>query len=416
MAAGVLHDVILGYQLRWNAQRRVAAVVLNLDGVPGKALDAGHLVTALGALWNTQAPSLLLRTPSPTLLAVLLDLTPTTLGQVEVPSECLSDPAIAQRVLHAQQRGLQLTWRGQPGQHLMPALASCFAQSIVNLTTEEALLALRASLRRLPDSRGTPQLHSGSPVRAGQIIDGIASLALAEHCLDEQAAALLGWPMEDVLHSHRHARIQPDPHAIRALVKAIDADASMDDIERWLGEEPILAYRFLRYTNSAGLGLNREIDSLRQGLMVLGLARTKTWLLELLDHATDNVNLQPIRQAMVLRARFMAELMDAGESDALKRELHLCGLLSQIDLLLFEPMRNALHALPLPSRVKAAILAQDGPYWPYLDIAQSVESTFLDSTQNRCAQHDFDLEDVNVALLRTLAGLKKPVKLPIDQR
>jgi c-di-GMP-related signal transduction protein len=209
--------------------------------------------------------------------------------------------------------------------------------------------------------------------------------------------------MEDVLYSYRQARIQPDHEIIRQLIGAIDADASMDHIERCLGDEPMLAYRLLRYTNSAGLGLNREIDSLRQGLLVVGLARTKSWLQELLPNATQDHNMQPVRQAMVLRARFMAELLEAGESTALKRELYLCGLLSQIDLLLGEPMPGALRALPLPGRVKDALLAQEGPYWPYLDLAASVETPLLDATRNCCAQHGFDLEDVNLALLRTLA-------------
>jgi c-di-GMP-related signal transduction protein len=109
---------------------------------------------------------------------------------------------------------------------------------------------------------------------------------------------------------------------------------------------------------------------------------------------------------MVLRACFMAELLDAGESEALKRELYLCGLLSQIDVLLGEPMASVLRAIHLPSRVKQALLSQDGPYWPYLDLAMCVESPLLEDTPERCSQHGFDLEEVNLALLRTLAVLK----------
>lgn len=404
MAAGVLHEVVLGYQLLWNAQRQLAGVVLTVDAQPGSVFDARHLMDALGALWGPNAPRLLLRTPSPTLLAEFLDLTPNALAQVEVQSHLLGDSAIGQRVRQAQQRGLQLVWHGAPGQRPMPAFAPCFAQSILNLTTDEALLALRVSLRWLHGAAHTPGLRSDSPVRANRIYDSIASRALAEHCLDVQgAAALLGWPMEDVLYSYRQARIQPDHGTIRQLIDAIDADASMDHIERCLGDEPMLAYRYLRYTNSAGLGLNRDIDAIRQGLLVLGLARTKSWLQELLPSATQDLNLQPVRQAMVLRARFMAELLEAGESTALKRELYLCGLLSQIDLLLGEPMPSSLRALPLPGRVKDALLAQEGPYWPYLELAASIEAPFLDATRNCCAQHGFDLEDVNLALLRTLA-------------
>lgn len=407
MAAGVLADVSLGYQLLWNARRQPAGVLLSLDGVPGKTLATRHLLTLLGEFWPPLAPALMLSTPCPALLADLLDLSPKALGKIVVPAALLNDPAIAQRVRRAPQRGLQLVWHGEPGQQLQPGFAACFAQKIASLTPEEALMALRTSLRRPSGARSTPGVNTSSPVRANQMYDGIASKALAEHCLDAQgAAALLGWPMEDVLYSYRQARIQPGQHVIRKLIKAIDADVSMDDIEHWLGEDPMLGYRFLRYTNSAGLGLRQEIDALRQGLMVLGLARTKSWLQELLPHATQDLNLQPVRQAMVLRARFMAELLEAGDSDALKRELYLCGLLSQIDLLVSEPMVSALRAVALPGRVKDALLAQSGPYWPYLDLATAIETPFLELTRERCGQHGFDLEDVNLALLRTLAQVR----------
>jgi c-di-GMP phosphodiesterase len=405
MAAGVLHDVVLGYQLLWNAQRQVAGVALTLDAQPG-AFDVGHLLELLDSFWRPNAPNLLLRTPSPTLLTALLSLTPPALAQVEVQSGLLGDAAMGLQVRHAQQRGLQLVWHGEPGQHLMPAFAPCFVQSILNLSTDEALLALRVSLRSRHGSERVSNLRGISSVRANQVYDGIASRALVEHCLDEQgAAALLGWPMEDVLYSYRQTRIQPCQQTLQHLINAIDADASMDKIEHWLGEDPVLVYRFLRYTNSAGLGLNREIDSLRQGLLVLGLARTKSWLQELLPNATHDLNLQPVRQAMVLRARFMAELLEAGESTALRRELYLCGLFSQIDLLLGEPMPGALRALPLPSRVKDALLAQEGPYWPYLDIAVALETPHTAATRAICETHGFDTEDVNLALLRTLAAL-----------
>ena len=408
MAVGMLQDVTLGYQFLWNVQRQMAGTVLTLDALPGSGVGVEHLIKLLGELWQTQTPALVLSTPSPASLATLLDLTPSPLAHVLVSSDLLTDPAIAQRVQRARQRGLSLIWRGQPGQNPLPAVAASFGQNIISLTAEDALMALRVSLRRLHSAEHPPGLRSASPVRAGQIYDGVASRVLAEHCLDQQGAvALLGWPMEDVLYSYRHTRIQPGQHLIGDIIKAIDAEASMDDIERGLGEEPMLAYRFLRFVNSAGLGLRQEIDALRQGMMVLGLTRTKNWLQELLPHASHDLNLNPVRQGMVVRARFMAQLLEVGESEALQRELSLCGLLSQIDLLQGEPMTHTLRGLPLPSRVKEALLSQTGPYWPYLDVATAMETSHLDLTRERCVYHDLDPSDVNLALLRTLAALRK---------
>lgn len=404
MAAGALQHVALGYQLLWNAQRQIAGVQLCLDTLPGIQPHTHALLAELQKLWSPLAPPLLLSTPHPTLLMDLLEHTPSALARVEVLAELLSHPALPQYVQQAQKRGLRMVWRGQPGERPLPAWASCFSQNTLNLTAEEALQALRASLRR-PNS--LPGLRQRSPVREGQIYDGIASQALAEHCLDEQAAAaLLGWPMEDVLYSYRQTHLQPDQEVILKLIDSIDADNGMDEIEHRLGQDPLLSYRFLRYINSASLGLPQHIDSLRQGLMVLGLSRTKQWLLELLHHASSHLNLQPVRQAMVLRARFMTHLLDTGQSEALKRELYLCGLLSQIDLLVFQSMPGALRAMHLPHRVKEALLTQDGPYWPYLDIAMAVEMPRLDTVKICSLQHGFNLQDINLALLHTLATLK----------
>lgn len=187
--------------------------------------------------------------------------------------------------------------------------------------------------------------------------------------MSKGAAALLTWPLEDVLHANRQSRIQPDRLTMTRLIEAIDADVPMDIIERGLSEEPILTYRFLRYTNSAGSGLDRDIDSLRQGLMVLGLGRVKTWLLEQMPRASSERNLKPVRISMVLRAQLMASMLDTAEGDALKRELYLCGLLSENSTSYWVnhfpahcvPYR-CLYASPPPCTSKVAHI---GPTWTW---------------------------------------------------
>jgi len=317
----------------------------------------------------------------------------------------LQDPAMAQRVARAGQRGVALVWQGEPGGHFKAAFAPSFAQSILSLDTDQALLSLRIAKR----SKGSTQASVASPVLAGQIYEGVANRMLADHCLNQQgAAALLGWPVEDVLYGYRQIRIQPGHATITRLIKAIESDAPMEQIELLLGQDALLAYRFLRFVNSAGVGLRREIDALRQGLMVLGIARVKDWALEQLPRASSDRNLYPMRTSMALRARIMATMMDAGEGDALTRELYLCGLLSQIDQLLAEPLNEAFNGIPLPGRIKAALLGRDGPYWPYLAITNALEGLDTAATHQLCQTHGIDEEEVNIALLHALAAATQP--------
>ena len=85
--------------------------------------------------------------------------------------------------------------------------------------------------------------------------ENVASRALMEHCLDNNALALAGWPTEDVLYSMRHTPQQPSHAVIHRLMKAIDNEQSLETFEDIMSEDPILSYRFMIYTNSAALGL-----------------------------------------------------------------------------------------------------------------------------------------------------------------
>jgi c-di-GMP-related signal transduction protein len=200
--------------------------------------------------------------------------------------------------------------------------------------------------------------------------------------------------------------MQPAHATLLKLLKAIDADESVEAIEHLLSEEPILAYRFMRYINSVGLGLRTEVESIRHGLLVLGYSLFQTWLAEQLPHATSDPNLQPVRTALVIRARLMDHLLDAGDGGDLRREVYLCGLLSQIDLLLGEPLTTALQRFPLPERIVSAILNNAGPYAPYLEVATALESSHTHRTHALCETHALAFEDVNRALLRTLATIR----------
>ncbi len=406
MPHSILASVTLGYEPIWNRWRKRCGVRLLVDTDTPDTVDARHLLAALSDLWPGSSHPLVLSVRPAALLHGLLAQPPRPGIWIEVPDPHLSDTLFAGQVRKAHQQGLPLVWRGAPGQAPPPAAQAWFHKTLRALTPQEALQALRVSLRQhqasAMDAASGP-LHS--PVVAGSLYEGLASPALVEHALDRQSAwGVVGWPAEEVLHAYRFKQIQPARHLVLALVQAIDADESMETIEHRMGDEPLLTYRFLRYANSAGLGLLRDIDSVRQGLMAMGYTKLRTWLMEQLPHASSDPNLDPIRATLVLRARIMERLADAGVEDELRREVFLCGIFSQVDLLLGEPLGAAILHLPLPGRVASAILGQTGPYAPWLEVAAALESGSTRVIREVCKAHQMAPGEVNRALLRTLAA------------
>lgn len=406
MVQSVLGSLVLGYRPLWGRSRSMVGIQLYVRGEGVGQVDAAHLLRTLQEMWSASSPPLLISPQTRQLLCDMLEHAPRGAPWIDVPGDWLIDSAIYTRVQAAHQRGLRLIWRGELGRLPEPEIARCFDNSLLSLRPEDAMNALQAAPPARPGNAPTPA-HGTSPVLDGQMYENIASRALMSHCLDQHnAMALAGWPTEDVLYSLRHQQVQPAHATLLKLLKAIEAEQSLEAFEDIMGEDPLLAYRFMVYTNSASLGLRTGIDSLRRGLVMMGYGSIKRWLSDQLPHANNEVDLRPVRESMVLRARLTERLLESGLQKDMRSEVYMCGLFSQLDELMGEPLGNILHRIPLSERVYDAIVTRTGPYAPSLQMACALETDDAGTIRQLCEDHELELEEINRALLRVLSSLE----------
>ena len=399
MVQSVLGSLVLGYRPLWNGARRMAGVQLFVEGEAQVAVDALHLLRTIEELWTSSSPPLLLAPRTPQILADWLQHAPPGSPPIEVTDAWLADAALLARARAAQRRGLKLVWSGPLARLPEPEVASLFYTSILMLDPGDAVAALNAGKAAAAKAGAS----AASPISAGQMYDGVASRALMAHCLDQgNALALAGWPIEDVLYSLRHQPLQAAHEVVLKLLKAIDDEQSIDGQEQILGEDPLLAYRFMTYTNSAALGLRTGVDSLRRGLVMMGYGSISRWLGDQLPNASTEPDLRPVRETMVLRARLAEQLIEAGVGKDLRAEMYLCALFSQLDALLGEPLGTILRRLPLSDRVYDAAVLHTGPYAPSLDMAVALEGEDSAVVRQLCEAHEFDREQLNRNLLHML--------------
>ncbi|GAC1316043.1 MAG: EAL domain-containing protein [Thermoleophilaceae bacterium] len=132
----------------------------------------------------------------------------------------------------------------------------------------------------------------------------------------------------------------------------------IDRVEETISRDVGLSYNLLRFINSAFFSLPRRIDSIRDALVMLGLANVRRWatLMALAD-ADDKP-----RELMItglVRAR-MCELLAGASDQADQTGYFTVGLFSVVDALTDTSMVELLASLPLSQEIIAALLNYEG--------------------------------------------------------
>jgi c-di-GMP phosphodiesterase len=146
---------------------------------------------------------------------------------------------------------------------------------------------------------------------------------------------------------------------LRIIEKLCDPGTSAREIERLVLADAALSYRFLRAASAgAARGLYRQVGSVREGVVLLGHQRLRSWV-TLMVLADDHPGCQEQLHIAMTRAR-MAELLAATLQPRMADRAFTVGLVSALDLLLGAPMSQVLAGLSLASELVDALVNRTG--------------------------------------------------------
>jgi EAL and modified HD-GYP domain-containing signal transduction protein len=197
-----------------------------------------------------------------------------------------------------------------------------------------------------------------------------------------------------------------DPHKVQLLnlLRLVQGDAETAEIAEAMKQDPLLAFRILRYLNSAALGLDHRIDSLGQALIILGRQRLTRWLSVLLFSVRDpNFGDWLLVESALTRGRLMEELGHELMPDQPKDPLFLTGIFSCLDRLLRRPLAEVLDDMPLSDDVRAALLERRGPFAALLAVAEASDAFDLARIEKTALAANAKPDAVNRALLAATA-------------
>ena len=168
-------------------------------------------------------------------------------------------------------------------------------------------------------------------------------------------------------------KISENKQSVLQLLSALhDPDIAIDKIERMIARDTLLSFKLLRLVNSAAFGLRRNVDSLRQAIMLLGLGKLKNWVNLL---ALSNLSGKPheLSVAALTRARMCEMISTQLKQQSRPDTSFTVGLLSTLDAFLDMPLDELLRNLSLSEALNQAMLAHAGPEGMVLQLVQAHE-------------------------------------------
>lgn len=203
------------------------------------------------------------------------------------------------------------------------------------------------------------------------IATGATTRAQAEAAFKQGASAVLGWPHEPAAPG---TGLQPQQRAVLELIRMVQADADLRDLERAFKAEPLLAYLLLTLANSPAFVRSSPIASLSQAIGLLGYKRLVKWLVLLLVIASKSSRSLPAIYGAVARGFAMEGLAAAaGQPTSARDECFVVGVFSLLDRVTGQPLAALIGDNALPPAVSDALLGGVGPYAGFLALAAQLD-------------------------------------------
>lgn len=265
-------------------------------------------------------------------------------------------------------------------------------------------LPLRPSFRfLLSDANAQPDMHEAP---ASPLAKGLADSPAFTEAIAHGYAGAVGWFF---LQTPREpsAKLNPNHARIIDLLNLVRNNAEVADIELALKKDVTLAFKLLRYINSAGFGMSSEVNSFRHAVTIMGYDKLNRWLSLLLVNASQDHSAPALMQTAVIRGRFMeqmgAHLLPKSQLD----NIFIAGAFSILDILLGTRMDVVFEKLQLPGSITEALLRQSGEIAPLLELAKTVETGSAEDMQRQLTALGLTAQQCNSAQIEALAFADK---------
>lgn len=178
------------------------------------------------------------------------------------------------------------------------------------------------------------------------------------------------------------------------LYETSKPDVNIPQLTQIIERDINLAYKLLRYANSATFRRRSEISTIKQAVVVLGHHELKKFLSVLFTAQVGTSKPVELTKLAMIRARFAENLAMAFAPNDDASTYFLTGLMSLIDAILDEEIEDVMQQLPLAQEIKDALIKHEGKLSNFLKVIKLYEKADWRSASDEIATLGFCEEKV----------------------
>lgn len=189
---------------------------------------------------------------------------------------------------------------------------------------------------------------------------------------------------------------------LRLVAQVSEPQIDFERLESLFRQDPGLSMRLLNYLNSAAMGVRERITSIRHALALLGEAPLRRWALAFAIMSAASDKPRELVRTCLVRARCAEVIATEARVGVSGFEAFLTGLFSALDVMLDQPMEEAVRPLPVSPEVKAALIEEAGALGALRRMIRNIETASWEALNGDAERLSLSLDEIGTAYAQAL--------------
>ena len=194
---------------------------------------------------------------------------------------------------------------------------------------------------------------------------------------------------------------------LQLLIKLNEDELDLVELSNIISRDLGLTYRLLKMVNTLSFSLRREVDSVKDALILLGDIKTRKWISVIVLTELSNDRPEELVRTSLVRAKFAELLSSKAKMENKSDVLFLSGLFSMIDVILNKPLEDILKELNISKEVKDSLLDEDDKLYKFLNLIISYEKGNWEEVSEIGKAFNLNTEDISDCYMNSLAWYLK---------